>query len=84
MTEKHGGSLLGTVIALVGSLLSILFLANPGLGLFFEIPDNIPVVGNLDEVVVTGILVACLSKLGIHVVPNLDRRKQHADENSDE
>ncbi len=36
----------------------ILYLANPTGGVFELIPDNLPVVGNLDEAAVTGLLIA--------------------------
>src|SRR4029450_3674860 len=42
-----------------------------GAGVFGEIPDNLPVVGNLDEVFFSGLLIVCLAKLGINIVPNL-------------
>jgi hypothetical protein len=62
----------GTVLALIGAGLSILFLANPTFGIV-EIPDNLPFVGNIDEVVVSGILFACLSRLGINPIPTFRR-----------
>jgi hypothetical protein len=37
--------------------LSLIVLLNPGAGLFFEIPDNIPLIGNLDEGAATLLLV---------------------------
>jgi uncharacterized membrane protein YkvA (DUF1232 family) len=47
-----------------------LYLANLGMGGIGEIPDIIPVLGNLDEVLASAILFSCLSYLGINVVPN--------------
>jgi hypothetical protein len=61
---------LGTVFALVGAALSTLFLANLGLGLGFEIPDILPVIGNVDEVVASAVLFSCLSYLGVNVLPH--------------
>ena len=34
-----------------------------------EIPDNLPLVGNLDEVAVSAFFFGCLSYLGIDLVP---------------
>jgi uncharacterized membrane protein YkvA (DUF1232 family) len=51
-------------VALVG-LLSLLYLVNPGLGVFEFIPDNLPVVGNLDEATATFLLLNCLAYFGL-------------------
>lgn len=68
-------SLTGNLISVIGLVLSGLFLANPGMGAFLEIPDIIPGIGNLDEVVATTIFLACLSRLGINVLPHGGSRK---------
>ncbi len=62
-------------LALVGAIASLVFLANPGWGVFFEIPDNLPLIGNLDETLVTGILIACLARLGINIIPGMHRNR---------
>lgn len=54
---------------LILGVLSALYLFNPTLGVFELIPDNIPIVGNLDEIGATLLLLRCLSHFGI----NLDR-----------
>lgn len=54
--------------ALLGMLISIFYLLNFQFGVF-ELPDYLPVVGNLDEVFFSGLLFACLAKLGINVLP---------------
>lgn len=46
-------------------LLSLLYLLNPGLGLFEFIPDNIPFVGNLDEATATFLLLSALAYFGL-------------------
>ena len=56
---------------LVGLIGSLLYLANIGAGFLEIIPDNLPVVGNLDEVVATIILIACLKALGFSI-PSLN------------
>ena len=45
-------------------LFSALYLLNPGAGVFELIPDNIPVIGNLDEVAAAALLLACLRYFG--------------------
>ena len=67
-------TLAGKAIAIVGVLVSCAYLANLGGGLFLEIPDIIPGIGNLDEVFFTTVLLASLGKLGISVLPNIGRR----------
>jgi hypothetical protein len=49
--------------ALLGALLCVIFLLNLSGG-WIEIPDCLPVVGNLDEVVASAVLFACLRRLG--------------------
>ncbi len=53
----------------VGALaaVSALYLLNPGFGVFEIIPDNIPVVGNLDEAGATALLISCFAYFGLDV-----------------
>ena len=67
--EKPDTSCLGQAIAIGGILVSGLFLSNMALGLAFEIPDNLPFVGNLDEAAATAMLLACLRYLGFDFLP---------------
>ena len=50
------------------ALLSALYLLNLTGGLI-EMPDFLPVVGNLDEVAATLLLARCLERLGLPVMP---------------
>ena len=45
-------------------LFSTFYLLNPGAGIFEIIPDNIPIVGNLDEAAAAALLLACLRYFG--------------------
>ena len=54
--------------ALAVALLCVLFLLNLTGG-WIEIPDCLPVVGNLDEVAVTVVLMRCLGRMGFEVLP---------------
>lgn len=65
------------VVIMVG-LLSILYLLNPGAGVFELIPDNIPGLGNLDEATAVLLLVSCLRYFGIDIA-NVFRRKKSRD-----
>ena len=58
----------GNLLSVIGLVLTGIYLANPTAGIDF-IPDVIPGIGNIDEVVVTTIFLACLSRLGINILP---------------
>jgi hypothetical protein len=49
--------------ALIVALLCVIFLLNLSGG-WLEVPDFLPIVGNLDEVAVTVVLMRCLGRLG--------------------
>lgn len=53
------------IIIITIGLLSGLYLINPTAGFFELIPDNLPMVGNLDEATATTLLLASLSYFGI-------------------
>jgi hypothetical protein len=53
-------------LAVLGVIVSVIYLSNITLGVF-EIPDNLPFVGNLDEVFFSGVLFASLARLGIRL-----------------
>ncbi len=54
------------IIAALG-VFSAIFLLNPGAGIFFEIPDNFPVIGNLDEAAAAALLISCLAYFGFDI-----------------
>ncbi|HVS17830.1 MAG TPA: hypothetical protein VMT18_04455 [Planctomycetota bacterium] len=43
--------------ALLGVVLSLIYVLNPTMGVFELLPDNLPGVGNLDEAGATAILI---------------------------
>jgi len=55
------------------ALVSLLYLVNPTLSVFELLPDNLPVVGNLDEGFFTYVLRASLTVLGV-AIPLMRRR----------
>ena len=61
-----------TAIFLLG-LFCLVYLLNPGAGVFELIPDNIPIIGNLDEAAALTILLLCLKYFGIEL-PGYFRR----------
>ncbi len=46
-------------------LVATLYLANIGAGVIELIPDNIPIIGNLDEAAATLLLINCLAYFGL-------------------
>ena len=69
-----------TLGAIVLGGLSLVYLLNPTAGFLELIPDNIPVIGNLDEVAATVLLLNCLAYFGLdltHLVSGMKRREKN-------
>jgi len=60
-------------VALMG-VLALLYLLNPGAGVFEVLPDHIPGVGNLDEATAALLLIACLRYFGLDLTRFLRAR----------
>jgi uncharacterized membrane protein YkvA (DUF1232 family) len=60
-------------VALIG-LASFIYLINPTFGIFEIIPDNLPLVGNIDEGLATALLISSLAFFGIDVSSMFGRR----------
>ena len=56
-----------SIIVIIIGILSVLYILNPGAGIFELIPDNIPIIGNLDEATAVVILLACLRYFNIDI-----------------
>jgi uncharacterized membrane protein YkvA (DUF1232 family) len=54
---------LKAALYLLGALASALYLLNPGAGVFELLPDNLPLVGNLDEAAFVALLLGSLRGL---------------------
>jgi len=57
-------------------IISFLYLLNIGAGVIELIPDNIPVIGNLDEAAATVILINYLRYLGYDILSYFRNRKK--------
>lgn len=64
------------LIVVILGMLSVLYLLNPGAGVFELIPDNIPFIGNLDEAAAVALLLACLRYFGIELPDIFGRKKE--------
>jgi len=54
-------------------LLSLVYLLNPGAGIIELIPDNFPIIGNLDEAAAVAIILAAFRYYGIDLTSFLGR-----------
>lgn len=57
---KTSRSLLKSIGMVVAGIICIIYLLNPDAGVLELIPDNIPIIGNLDEVAATILLLKVL------------------------
>jgi hypothetical protein len=59
---------LGTslIVGILG-VISAIYIFNPTFGVFELIPDNLPIVGNLDEAAAAALLISCLSYFGMDI-----------------
>ncbi len=53
-----------TVLWALAATLSGLYLVNPGFGVFEFLPDNLPVIGNIDEGAATVLFLWSMAQLG--------------------
>ncbi len=57
-------------------LLALVYLLNPTAGIFELIPDNIPLIGNLDEAAAMTLLLMCLRYFGYELPDLFKSRRQ--------
>jgi uncharacterized membrane protein YkvA (DUF1232 family) len=62
--EEKRGVANSIVVGVIG-VVSAIYLFNPTAGLIELIPDNIPVIGNLDEAAAAALLISTLAYFGI-------------------
>lgn len=62
----------------VAGILSFLYLLNPTFGVFELLPDNIPLIGNVDDATATMVLLGALRYFGWDLT-NLFRRRPALD-----
>jgi uncharacterized membrane protein YkvA (DUF1232 family) len=58
----------------IAALVAVIYLLNPDAGVIELIPDNIPIIGNLDEVAATVLLFKAIAYFGWN--PFAPRRKK--------
>lgn len=66
-------------LAIISLIISGLYLLNLSAGVV-EIPDNLPIIGNLDELIFANIFIGALARLGIDLRPFVpDQKKKQAE-----
>ncbi len=70
------------ILVLALGLLATLYILNPTAGVFEILPDNLPLVGNLDEAAAVALLLMCLKYFGIDL-PHFSRRGVADDKTSE-
>ena len=63
--DAEGDAGLGTPMSILLGIACLLYIFNPTMGIFEFIPDNLPVIGNLDEATATAGLLLALTNLGL-------------------
>ncbi len=66
---------MSTVAWALAATLSGLYLVNPGFGIFELLPDNLPVIGNLDEGGATILFLWAMAELGFQWPAKLAGRR---------
>lgn len=64
-----------SLLVLLAALLSLVYLINPGAGIIEFIPDNLPIIGNLDEATATAVLLACARYFGLDITRFFGRKE---------
>jgi len=70
------------LVVFVIGFISLIYLLNPTMGVFELIPDNIPLIGNLDEVGATALLFYALRYFGYDVINMFNNFKAAQDRNN--
>lgn len=60
----------------VTGILSFLYLVNPSFGFFEFLPDQLPLIGNIDEGLATALFLSSLSYFGIDIQFFRSRKKK--------
>jgi uncharacterized membrane protein YkvA (DUF1232 family) len=51
------------LLYLLGAAFAVLYLMNPGAGVFELVPDQLPIVGHVDEAAMMALLMSCVRGL---------------------
>ena len=65
--EQTSRTIGGTIVAVIVALLCVVYMLIPTAGFLEFIPDNLPVIGNVDEGLIMILLLGCLKYLGLDI-----------------
>ena len=71
------------LVALAG-LIGLIYILNPTAGVLELIPDNLPIVGNLDEAAAVALILAALRYYGVDLTGFLRRILKDDDKKDDD
>ncbi len=57
---------------------ALIYILNPGAGFLEFLPDNLPLLGNIDEAAAAGILIACVRYFGFDLTRLLKRDSRNS------
>lgn len=60
-------------IAICGAIIGIIYILNPTAGVLELIPDNIPLIGNLDEAAAVVLILNCIRYFGVDVTNKFNK-----------
>jgi hypothetical protein len=72
IVEEEGRGCTGTTLAVLGAIISGGWLLNFTMGIV-ELPDALPIVGNLDEATAAAVFFGCMRYLGFDLIPFGDK-----------
>lgn len=72
--SPDGLVLIKHVAVLLAGILGVIYLFNPTAGVFEIIPDNFPLIGNLDEVAACALVLAAFRYFGVDLTAFLGNR----------
>lgn len=69
-----------SLFVIIAAILSVIYLVNPGAGIIEFLPDNLPLIGNLDEATATAVLLACARYFGLDLARFFGRKDEEKDD----
>ena len=69
----------GIIVSLIAAF-CVVYLLNPTMGVIEFIPDNFPIIGNLDEATATAVLLACARYFGFDLSKFFGRKEDEKNE----
>ena len=65
-----------SILVAFSGLIGLIYLINPTAGLIELIPDNLPLVGNLDEAAAAALVLGALRHFGVDLLRSFSQKKK--------